>query len=50
MSRLIKLPDRYTGWLGEGCWRSRGRRFVKRLEHRAIRRFGKKLCKETVNG
>lgn len=46
MLRLLHLPTKYTGWLGEDCWRSRGRRFIKRLEHRAYRRFGKLLCKE----
>lgn len=44
MRRLVKLADKYTGWLGEGCWRRNGRRFVKRIEHRYNRRHGKVLC------
>lgn len=32
--RLVKFEDRYAGWLGEGCMRPLGRRFIKRLEHR----------------
>lgn len=42
--RLVKLADKRTGWIGEGCYRSNGRRFVKRWEHRHNRRFGKALC------
>jgi len=37
-SKCIKLIDRRTGYYGEGCWRSLGRRFIKRLEHRYNRR------------
>lgn len=48
--KLVKLPDRYTGWLGESCWRSRGKRFLKKLQHRALRRFFKKeIAKECPN-
>lgn len=36
---LLRLPDRYTGWMGEQCWRSHGKRFLKKLQHRAVRRF-----------
>jgi hypothetical protein len=44
--KLVKLADKYTGWFGEECWRAHGRRFIKKLEHRYNRRYGKKLCKE----
>jgi hypothetical protein len=36
--KVIHFVDQYTGWFGEGCWRSHGRRFIKRLEHRHNRR------------
>lgn len=39
---FLKLPDRYTGWLGEDCYRQQGRHYIKRLEHRAIRRKGRR--------
>lgn len=38
---FLKLPDRYTGWLGEDCSKQEGRRFIKRVEHRAIRRYAR---------
>lgn len=38
---FLKLPDRYTGWLGEDCYKAEGRRYIKRLEHKAIRRYTK---------
>ncbi len=44
--RLLKLADKRTGWYGEGCWRARGRRFIKRLEHRYNRRYNKWLTKQ----
>lgn len=44
--RLVKLADKYTGWMGESCLNSPARRFIKRLEHRHNRRHGKKLCRE----
>lgn len=47
-SKLLKLPNRYTGWVGEDCWRSEGRRFLKRLEHRAKRRFADRQIKEEI--
>jgi hypothetical protein len=37
--KLLKLTDKYTGWLGEEAWRQKGRRFIKRLEHRHNRRW-----------
>lgn len=42
--RLLKLPHKYTGWIGENCWRQRGRRFLKRWQNRCIRRYGRILC------
>lgn len=48
--RLLKLEDKHTGWVGEGCWRARGRRFIKKLEHRYNRRFGKVVIKEQLDG
>lgn len=47
--KLVKLPDRYTGWLGEGCWRAHGRNFIKRLQRRALRRFNKVLTNKETN-
>lgn len=38
--KLVKLADRYTGWLGEGLVAQEGREFRKRLEHRSARRWG----------
>lgn len=43
--RLVKLEDRRTGWLGEGCWTAHGRRFIKRFEYRYNRRYGRKICR-----
>ncbi len=43
--RLLKLTDKYTGWTGEECWRAPDRRFLKRLEHRHNRRFGRKVAR-----
>lgn len=46
---FLKLPDKYTGWLGEDCHRQRGRRFIKDVEHRAHRRYVKaQITEETV--
>lgn len=39
--KLLKLPDRYTGWVGEGCNSQQARKFIKRLQHRAWRRANK---------
>ena len=36
-AKLFKLPNRYTGWLGEGATTTE---FRKRVEHRANRRYG----------
>lgn len=41
--KLLKLADKYTGWIGEECWRQNGRKFIKRLQARHNRRVGKKL-------
>lgn len=38
--KLMKLPDRYTGWVGEGQTTQNGLHFLKRQEHRAQRRWG----------
>lgn len=46
--RLLKFADKRTGWLGEGCWRSHGRRFIKRLEHRHNRHMARKECRDSV--
>ena len=45
---FLKLPDRYTGWLGEDCRRQEGRRFIKRVEHRAIRHYARRDLKEMI--
>ena len=37
--KLLKLTDKYTGWMGEGCWTAKGRRFIKRLQTRHNRRI-----------
>jgi len=47
--RMLKLQAKYSGWIGEGCWRSLGKRFIKNLEHRANRRYGKLECKVNEN-
>ena len=36
--KLLKLADKYTGWMGEGCWTAKGRRFIKRWQTRYNRR------------
>lgn len=46
-SKCVKLSDRRTGWYGDGCWRQRGRAFIKRLEHRYNRRIGHSLERRT---
>ena len=46
---FLKLPDRYTGWLGEDCSRQEGRRFIKRVEHRSIRHYVRKEIREQCN-
>lgn len=38
-AKLLKLPHKRTGWVGEGCYAQEGVRFRKRLEHRASRRM-----------
>ena len=43
---FLKLPDRYTGWLGEDCRKQNGRRFIKRMEHRAQRHYARKQIME----
>ncbi len=40
-SRDVKLHDKYTGYFGEGCWAPRGRRWIKRIEHKYNRRAQK---------
>jgi hypothetical protein len=37
--RLTRLPDRYTGWLGEDIRKAKTKAWRKRLEHHAARRF-----------
>lgn len=37
--KLLKLVNKYTGWIGENCWGQRGRKFLKRWEHRHNRRW-----------
>lgn len=44
-SLLFKLPDRYTGWLGEGATTTA---FRKRIEHHAGRRWGRKMVERDV--
>lgn len=46
----LKLPDRYTGWLGEDCHKALGRRFIKRVEHRAHRRNAKAMIRGDLHG
>ena len=46
---FLKLPDRYTGWLGEDCYKQEGRKYIKRLEHRAIRRASRRSIEEQRN-
>jgi len=41
--RLVKLESSYKGWTGENCWRTNGRRFIKRFEHRRNRQYGKSV-------
>lgn len=43
--RLLKLSDKRTGWLGEGCVRPNGRRFIKRYEHRHNRHAARSLIR-----
>lgn len=38
--KLLKLPNKYLGWLGESLYSQEGRKFRKRVEHRAMRRHG----------
>lgn len=42
-ARLMRIPNRYTGWVGEGCWSQNGKQFIKRIERRANRRWGKSV-------
>lgn len=44
----LKLPNRYTGYLGEDCYRQEGRRYIKRLEHRAVRHAAKLDIREEI--
>lgn len=39
--RLLKLNDKYTGWVGESCINSRARRWIKRWEHRHNRHLSR---------
>lgn len=48
-SKLVKYPDRYTGWLGEQCWRKEGKRFIKRNVTRSERRYHDRCLKDEVN-
>lgn len=49
--RLLKLSDKRTGWLGEGCTRTNGRRFIKRYEHRHNRHVSRAaIRKENCDG
>lgn len=48
MSRLLKFEDKRTGWVGEGCWRMHGRRFIKRLEHRHNRHAARMMIKKEL--
>lgn len=43
MRVLVKLSDKYTGWMGEGYTKPKSRRFLKRWEHKYNRRAAKKL-------
>lgn len=36
--RLLREEGKYSGWVGEDCWRQHGRKYIKRREHRANRR------------
>jgi hypothetical protein len=45
----FKLTDKRTGWYGEGCWRSHGRKFLKKLEHRHNRRCGQQEIRQELN-
>lgn len=47
--RLLKLVDKYTGWVSEGSTKQLGRRFFKRLEHRYNRRNAKLHCRRECN-
>ena len=40
--KILKLEDKYTGWVGEYCWRQRGRKFLKRWKNRHNRRHHKR--------
>lgn len=46
---FLKMPDRYTGWLGEDCFKQEGRRYIKRLEHRAHRRVAKQEVRGEIH-
>lgn len=46
---MLKLADKYTGWIGEGCMRSNGRRFIKRLEHRHNRHHARGECRKSAD-
>lgn len=45
--KLLKRVDKYTGWIGECCNGALGRRFIKRLQRRANRRYLNKIDKDT---
>lgn len=47
--RLMKLSDKRTGWVGEGCTRINGRRFIKRYERRHNRHVSRNLIRAEVN-
>lgn len=44
--RLLREADKYTGWLGEFCFRQNGRKHIKRREHRAARRSWRRQIDE----
>lgn len=41
-------PEGYSGTPFVGCWMQEGRAFVKKTEHRMIRRHGKKVVRQAV--
>lgn len=41
-------PEGYSGTSFVGCWMQEGRAFVKRQEHRMIRRYNRKVARQEV--
>jgi len=42
-------PEGYSGSAYVGCWMQEGRKFVKRTEHRMIRRHGDKTIRQEID-